>query len=70
MFTGTFDMDRKTCEATAVTYGAQVVKTVNQADCVVFGAKPGQAKVDEVEKRGKKSINEAKFKEWLTNGPD
>lgn len=69
MFTGTFEMDRKTIEATAATYGAKVVSTVNQADYVVFGTKPGQAKVDAVKEKGIKSINEQRFMEWLKTGP-
>ena len=68
LFTGTFDMDRKTCEASAVRAGATIATTVKSSDVVVFGKKPGQKKVDEVEERGIRNIDEVEFHQWLKEG--
>jgi len=68
LFTGTFDMDRKTCEASAIKAGATIATTVNSSDIVVFGKKPGQKKVDEVAKKSIRNIDEATFHQWLQEG--
>lgn len=39
LFTGTMDIDRKTCEATAVMYGADVMSKVEDTDYVVLGTR-------------------------------
>lgn len=61
LFTGTFDIDRKTCEATAVKYGASIVKKLTDTDYVVLGAKPGPKKVDEIRENGLKTLSETEF---------
>ncbi|KAK4631134.1 hypothetical protein CLAFUW4_03487 [Fulvia fulva] len=61
-FTGTFkSMDRKTCEATAKVYGADIVsdKKLAEADLIVVGERPGTKKVDEIKEKSLKTINEA-----------
>lgn len=49
LFTGTFNaMDRKTCEATAVKFGATLVSAskLAEADMIVLGVRAGQKKLD------------------------
>lgn len=61
LFTGTFQMDRKTCEATAVKAGATIVSTMKQANYVVLGTKPGPKKVAEIEENGYQTWDEELF---------
>lgn len=61
LFTGTFELDRKTCEATAITYGAKLVKKLPETDFIVLGTRPGQKKVDEIEENGLKTIGIEEF---------
>ncbi|EME47536.1 hypothetical protein DOTSEDRAFT_41929 [Dothistroma septosporum NZE10] len=71
IFTGTFkSMDRKTCEATAKVYGADIVsdKKLAEADLIVVGERPGPKKVVEIKEKSLKSINEAEFLEMVETG--
>ncbi|KAF2165133.1 hypothetical protein M409DRAFT_56024 [Zasmidium cellare ATCC 36951] len=61
LFTGTFEIDRKTCEATAITYGATLAKKLQDADWIVLGTKPGPKKVTEINENGYSTMNEAEF---------
>lgn len=71
IFTGTFkSMDRKTCEATAKVYGADIVsdKKLAEADLIVVGERPGTKKVEEIKEKSLKTINEAEFLEMVETG--
>ncbi|QIX01668.1 hypothetical protein AMS68_007185 [Peltaster fructicola] len=65
LFTGTFTMDRKTCEATAVKHGATIVTQLKHADLIVLGTKPGPKKVAEIKDNGYKTVDEAGFNAML-----
>ena len=68
LFTGTFKIDRKTCEATAKTYGAEVIKKLEDTDYIILGTKPGQKKIDEINEKGLETITEDEFFEMLKTG--
>lgn len=68
LFTGTFNTkDRKTCEATAKTHGAQIMGPTKLADCdmIVLGTRAGLNKLYEIEEKGLKTISGAEFIEML-----
>ena len=68
LFTGTFDIDRKTSEATAVTYGAQVIKKLEDTDYIILGTRPGQKKIDTIEANNLDTITEEEFYDMLKSG--
>ncbi|KAK4505292.1 hypothetical protein PRZ48_003255 [Zasmidium cellare] len=68
LFTGTFEIDRKSCEATAKTYGATLAKKLSDADYIVLGTKPGPKKVEEIEQNDYATMNEAEFFTMLKTG--
>lgn len=62
MFSGTFErMDRTTCDATAVKFGATVSKKLDDVNCVVLGTKAGPKKLEEINSKGIKTMNESDF---------
>ncbi len=69
MFTGTLEtMDRATSKKTAEKFGAKVVSTLNQADFIVLGTGAGPKKLEEIEKKGLKTVTEKEFQDMLESG--
>nr|POE92996.1 replication factor c subunit 1 [Quercus suber] len=69
LFTGTFDsMDRSTCEAAAVHYGASITKKLVDTDYVVLGVRAGQKKLDEIAEKDLDTITESDFFQLLKTG--
>ena len=61
-------MDRKTCEAAAKKYGAQVINKLEETDYIILGTRPGDKKVKEINEKSLETISEAEFFELLKNG--
>ncbi|KAK6438090.1 hypothetical protein LTR95_005709 [Oleoguttula sp. CCFEE 5521] len=68
LFTGTFELDRKSCEAAAVKYGATLSKKIADCDYVILGAKPGPKKLVEIEDDNIKTAKESDFLNWVADG--
>ncbi|KAK5136420.1 hypothetical protein LTR08_003065 [Meristemomyces frigidus] len=69
VFTGTFDLDRDTCVATAKRYGATVQGAPSKdTDYVFLGARAGWKKLEVIEQLGLETVDEAGFFELLKNG--
>ncbi|KAI9707089.1 MAG: hypothetical protein M1836_000049 [Candelina mexicana] len=69
MFTGTMEtMDRATCKKTAEKFGAKVVSKLEATDFIVLGAGAGPKKLEEIEKKGLRTVSEGEFKEMLEGG--
>lgn len=68
LFTGTFEIDRKTCEATAQTYGAVLSKKLEDADYIVLGTRPGAKKLQQIQDDGLDTMTEAEFFHLLKTG--
>nr|OQO19108.1 hypothetical protein B0A51_13483 [Rachicladosporium sp. CCFEE 5018]OQO30811.1 hypothetical protein B0A51_01472 [Rachicladosporium sp. CCFEE 5018] len=68
LFTGTFELDRKSCEAAAVKYGATLSKKIADCDYVILGAKPGPKKLVEIDDDNIKTATESEFFEWVVEG--
>jgi BRCT domain type II-containing protein len=68
LFTGTLDIDRKTCEATAKKYGAKVISKLEETDYIILGTKPGPKKVETIAQNGLDTISESEFFDMLKTG--
>lgn len=68
LFTGTLAINRKTSEATAVTYGAKIVTKLEDTDYIILGTKPGPKKVEQIKNQGLKTISEDEFYEMVKGG--
>ena len=67
IFTGTMGVDRKTMEEAAKTYGGKIgnAKKLDEVDWIVLGTKPGANKLEEIEKKGLKTMSEEQFLHML-----
>lgn len=68
LFTGTFNIDRKTSEATAVKYGARIITKLEDTDYIILGAKAGPKKLEVIAEHGLETIDEDQFYEMLKTG--
>lgn len=68
LFTGTFNIDRKTSEATAVKYGARIITKLEDTDYIILGARAGPKKLDIIAEHGLETIDEDQFYEMLKTG--
>lgn len=68
LFTGTFDIDRKTSEATAIKYGARIITKLEDTDYIILGARAGPKKLDTIAEHGLETIDEGQFYEMLKTG--
>ncbi|WPH04238.1 replication factor c subunit 1 [Acrodontium crateriforme] len=68
LFTGTFEKDRKTCEALAKTHGAKIISNIEKCDYVFLGTKAGQKKLDAIAANDIDTADENGFFALLVNG--
>ncbi|KAI9723748.1 MAG: hypothetical protein M1812_001048 [Candelaria pacifica] len=69
MFTGTLEtMDRATSKKTAEKFGAKVVSKLEGTDFIVLGTGAGPKKLEEIEKKGLKTVSEKEFQDMLESG--
>ncbi|KAK3690811.1 hypothetical protein LTR37_018939 [Vermiconidia calcicola] len=68
LFTGTMSMDRKTAEATAKTYGGEVIAKLEDTDYIILGTRPGDKKEKTINEHGLETITESEFFDILKNG--
>ena len=68
IYSGTMQLNRDTCKATAERYGATVVNKLEQADYIVLGANPGDKKLRDIRDKGLETIAEADFFKLLQTG--
>ena len=68
LFTGTFKIDRKTSEATAVKYGARIIAKLEDTDYIILGTRAGPKKLEVIAEHGLETIDEDQFYAMLKNG--
>ncbi|KAK5118601.1 hypothetical protein LTR85_008066 [Meristemomyces frigidus] len=69
LFTGTFNMDRNTCIATAKGFGATVqTAPARDTDYVFLGSQAGPKKLEIIEQYGLETVDEQGFQQLLKNG--
>jgi BRCT domain type II-containing protein len=55
-------------EATAIMYGGEIVKKLEDTDWIILGTRPGDNKVKEINEKGLKTMSEDDFFEMVKGG--